>query len=151
MNDCLKLNYFFYSAVTFSGVCKPTEDFESLDRAVTLNDDQSDLPKVSTTSVKPLLKQLLVSVVSKEVTLPDNEAELSAYTIPDEETNGPYSYVWSLLSQPEDQSGTMTDQNRVKVKLSHLSEGLYMFKVAVKGPSAEGEAYANVSVLPRKY
>lgn len=101
-------------------------------------------------SVKPTVKQLLVSAVSKEVRLPENEVTLSAYTVPAERDNQHYNYAWSLLSQPEGHTGTMTDQNRVTVKLSNLSEGLYTFKVAVSSPNAYGEAYANVSVLPRK-
>lgn len=101
-------------------------------------------------SIKPTMKQLLVSAVSKEVRLPENEVTLSAYTVPAERGNQHYNYAWSLLSQPEGHTGTMTDQNRVTVKLSNLSEGLYTFKVAVSSPNAYGEAYANVSVLPRK-
>lgn len=107
--------------------------------------------KDTTTSIKPTMKQLLVSAVSKEVRLPENEVTLSAYTVPAERGNQHYNYAWSLLSQPEGHTGTMTDQNRITVKLSNLSEGLYTFKVAVSSPNAYGEAYANVSVLPREY
>lgn len=107
--------------------------------------------KDTTTSIKPTMKQLLVSAVSKEVRLPENEVTLSAYTVPAEQGNQHYNYAWSLLSQPEGHTGTMTDQNRITVKLSNLSEGLYTFKVAVSSPNAYGEAYANVSVLPREY
>lgn len=107
--------------------------------------------KDTNTSMKPTVKQLLVSAVSKEVRLPENEVTLSAYTVPAERGNQHYNYAWSLLSQPEGHTGTMTDQNRVTVKLSNLSEGLYTFKVAVSSPNAYGEAYANVSVLPRMY
>jgi hypothetical protein len=45
----------------------------------------------------------------------------------------------------------MNDQNGETLKLSHLIEGLYMFKVSVSAPGAYGEAYANVTVLPREY
>lgn len=106
--------------------------------------------KDTNTSIKPTMKQLLVSAVSKEVRLPENEVTLSAYTVPAEQGNQHYNYAWSLLSQPEGHTGTMTDQNRITVKLSNLSEGLYTFKVAVSSPNAYGEAYANVSVLPRE-
>lgn len=126
------------------------EEFETSEQAVTSDIAQSQINKESSTSVEPPLKQLVVSTISKEVRLPENEATLSAYTIPAEPDNQHYSYTWSLLSQPEGQSGIMTNQNRVTMKLSHLTEGLYMFKVAVKSPNAYGEAYANVSVLPRK-
>ncbi|XP_071632449.1 dyslexia-associated protein KIAA0319 [Temnothorax longispinosus] len=113
---------------------------------------QAKVPTVKdiSTSIKPTMKQLLVSAVSKEVRLPENEVTLSAYTVPAELGNQHYNYAWSLLSQPEGHTGTMTDQNRVTVKLSNLSEGLYTFKVAVSSPNAYGEAYANVSVLPPK-
>jgi len=45
----------------------------------------------------------------------------------------------------------MNDQNGETLKLSHLIEGLYMFKVSVSAPGAYGETYANVTVLPREY
>ncbi|XP_008555762.1 dyslexia-associated protein KIAA0319-like protein [Microplitis demolitor] len=100
---------------------------------------------------KPVLKkQLVVSAVSKEVRLPDNQVTLSAFTVPAEQGNEHYNYAWSLLSQPEGHTGTMTDQNLPTVKLSNLSEGLYKFRVVVTSLNAYGEAYANVSVLPPK-
>lgn len=107
--------------------------------------------KDSSTSMKPPIKRLLVSAVSKEVRLPENEVTLSAYTVPAEQENEHYNYAWSLLSQPDGHTGIMADQNRMTVKLSNLSEGLYAFKVAVNGLNVYGEAYANVSVLPRKF
>ena len=61
-----------------------------------------------------------------------------------------YNYVWKLLSQPGVNSGTMNDQNGGTLKLSHLVEGLYQFKVIVSGLGSYGVTYANVSVLPRK-
>lgn len=125
------------------------DDIETAELGVTPQINGQIL-KGTTTSVKPTLKQLLVSAVSKEVRLPENEVTLSAYTIPAEQGNEHYNYAWSLLSQPEGHTGIMTDQNRITVKLSNLSEGLYRFKVAVSNPNAYGEAYANVSVLPRK-
>lgn len=106
--------------------------------------------KDSGTSVKPPMKRLLVSAVSKEVRLPDNEVTLSAYTVPAEQEKEHYNYAWSLLSQPDGHTGIITDQNSMTVKLSNLSEGLYTFKVTVNSPNTYGEAYANVSVLPRK-
>ncbi|XP_046753459.1 dyslexia-associated protein KIAA0319 isoform X2 [Diprion similis] len=130
---------------TLQGICKPTDELDALRQSTT-----SDITQESSTSVKPPLKKLSVSAVSKEVQLPENEATLSAYTYPAEQGNEHYNYVWSLLSQPEGPPGTIMDQNRVTVKLSHLSEGLYMFKVVVSSPNAYGEAYANVSVLPPK-
>lgn len=44
----------------------------------------------------------------------------------------------------------MNDQNGGSLKLSHLIEGVYTFKVTVTAPGAYGETTANVTVLPRK-
>jgi hypothetical protein len=63
-----------------------------------------------------------------------------------------YKYEWTFLAQPEGvNSGIMNDQNGETLKLSHLIEGLYMFKVSVSAPGAYGETYANVTVLPCEY
>nr|XP_034182406.1 dyslexia-associated protein KIAA0319 isoform X2 [Osmia lignaria] len=131
-----------------AGICTLVEDIELGVTAQAKAEDEKD----SNTSMKPTIKQLLVSAVSKEVRLPENEVTLSAYTVPAEQESEHYNYVWSLLSQPESHTGTMTDQNRMTVKLSNLSEGLYTFKVTVNSSNANayGEAYANVSVLPPK-
>ncbi|XP_076160775.1 dyslexia-associated protein KIAA0319 isoform X2 [Ptiloglossa arizonensis] len=128
------------------GICTLVEDMEL---GVTPQ-IKTQVMKDSSTSIKPPMKQLLVSAVSKEVRLPENEVTLSAYTVPAEHENEHYNYAWSLLSQPESHTGIMTDQNRMTVKLSNLSEGLYTFKVTVNSPNAYGEAYANASVLPPK-
>lgn len=132
-----------------AGTCIMIDEIDAAELGVT---QQTKVPTVKdiNTSIKPTMKQLLVSAVSKEVRLPENEVTLSAYTVPAERGNQHYNYAWSLLSQPEGHTGIMTDQNRVTVKLSNLSEGLYTFKVAVSSPNAYGEAYANVSVLPPK-
>ncbi len=103
-------------------------------------------------SEKPSTNKLVVSVVSKTVRLPEKEATLIAYTIPDEQASGDtYKYLWSLITQPSDAvNGTMSDQAKDKIVLSNLSEGLYRFKVVVTGSMLKGEAYANVTVLPEK-
>jgi len=44
----------------------------------------------------------------------------------------------------------MNDQNGSTLKLSHLVEGLYTFKVTVTSTGTFGETQANVTVLPRK-
>lgn len=100
----------------------------------------------------PEVEKLSVSVISKDVQLPEREVTLAAYTIPDEKTAGvPYEYLWTLVSQPPGGvNGTMTDTTKDKIKLSNLSEGLYRFKVIVKGKGGIGEAFGNVSVLPKK-
>ena len=96
--------------------------------------------------------KLTVSVFSKDVRLPEKEATLSAYTVPDEKSSGDsYQYLWTLISQPSgDINGTMSDKTKDHIKLTNLSEGLYKFKVAVTGTNLIGEAYANVTVLPEK-
>lgn len=98
------------------------------------------------------VQKLSVSVVSKDVQLPEKEVTLAAYTVPDEKTAGvPYEYSWSLISQPPGSvNGTTSDQSKDKIKLSNLSEGLYRFKVVVKGKGLKGEAFGNVTVLPEK-
>ncbi|XP_058057134.1 dyslexia-associated protein KIAA0319-like protein [Anopheles bellator] len=98
-------------------------------------------------------KDLTVSVVSKDVRLPTNEATLSAYVIPDETTSGDrYSYLWTLVSQPKgDNNSTIADQTKSVAKLSGLAEGLYQFKVTVSGQNGSyGEAFMNITVLPEQ-
>lgn len=114
---------------------------------------------VATTTVAPpptssVDKKLTVSVVSKDVRLPEKEVTLAAYTVSDEISGNSttYKYMWSLISQPSgDVNGTMSDQTKDTIKLTNLSEGLYRFKVIVTGASnVSGEAFANVTVLPQK-
>lgn len=136
------------------GVCVSLKVAESLIMK-DLN-GESDLTQVSVTksdsSEKPSANTLVVSVVSKTVRLPEKEATLIAYTIPDEQASGDtYKYLWSLITQPSDAvNGTMSDQAKDKIVLLNLSEGLYRFKVVVTGSMLKGEAYANVTVLPEK-
>ncbi|KAL9928695.1 dyslexia-associated protein KIAA0319-like protein [Glossina fuscipes fuscipes] len=106
-----------------------------------------------TTAESEGTKKLMVSVVSKEVRLPEKEVTLAAFTVPDEQSsNTKYKYLWSLINQPKSpMNGTISDQSQSKVKLSNLSEGLYTFKVTVNGTNGTyGEAMANVTVLPEK-
>ena len=54
--------------------------------------------------------------------------------------------------QPEGgNTGVMTEQSGGTLKLSHLIEGIYKFKVTVSAPDAYGETFTNVTVLPRKF
>lgn len=83
---------------------------------------------------KPKIIQLEVTVESKKIQLPQNEASLTAVVMPNERTTGDkYSYLWALTSKPTLDSdvdhGTMKDQTKEEVKLSNLSEGVYKFKV----------------------
>lgn len=107
----------------------------------------------STEAAEPSpIQKLSVSVISKDVQLPEKEVTLAAYTVPDEKTAGvPYVYSWSLIAQPTASvNGTMSDQSKDKITLSNLSEGLYQFQVLVKGKDSIGEAFGNVTVLPEK-
>lgn len=137
-----------------SGVCVSLKLAENL--IIKDLNSESDLGQISVTksdsSEKPSTNKLVVSVVSKTVRLPEKEATLIAYTIPDEQASGDtYKYLWSLITQPSDAvNGTMSDQAKDKILLSNLSEGLYRFKVVVTGSMLKGEAYANVTVLPEK-
>ncbi|XP_075153947.1 dyslexia-associated protein KIAA0319-like protein [Haematobia irritans] len=110
-------------------------------------------PEAEPTAKTELNKKLTVSVVSKEVRLPEKEVTLAAFTVPDEESsNTKYKYLWTLINQPKSpMNGTISDQSQSKVKLSNLSEGLYTFKVTVTGDNGTyGESMANVTVLPEK-
>ena len=97
---------------------------------------------------EPEKVKLQVTVESKNIQLPTNEAELTAIVEPDDEK---HDYSWSLVDKPEnDKNGTITDQTKVKVRVSNLSEGVYRFKLTVTGGSSYGEAFANVTVVHAK-
>lgn len=92
--------------------------------------------------------KLQVTVESKNIQLPENEASLTALVEPNDEK---HTYLWSLVDKPEnDKNGTITDQTRPTVRVSNLSEGLYRFKLTVTGTNSYGEALANVTVTPVK-
>lgn len=138
----------------------------SLDELVSNDDVQSNQVPIAamsrllaaTTTIAPTIssvdKKLTVSVVSKDVRLPEKEVTLAAYTVSDGISGNAttYKYMWSLISQPGgDVNGTMSDQTKDTIKLTNLSEGLYRFKVVVTGTNnISGEAFANVTVLPQK-
>ncbi|XP_026472813.1 dyslexia-associated protein KIAA0319-like protein [Ctenocephalides felis] len=144
-----------------SGVCEIDNDRVSTSNEIktistnlqmTNSNNNSIAPNTPSTTSKPELAQktLKVSVMNKEVRLPENEVTLSAYTIPNVNSDKTYEFTWTLVSQPERGNiGTMTEQTGGTIKLSQLTEGLYRFKVSVKGDGAYGEAFANVTVLPK--
>lgn len=105
-------------------------------------------PKYPDSDEEPEKIKLQVSVESKNIQLPENEASLTAEVLPDTEK---YNFLWSLVDKPDnDKNGTITDQTRRTVKVSKLSEGLYRFKVAVTGANSYGETFVNLTVLPAK-
>lgn len=88
---------------------------------------------------------------NKELHLPDNEVVLSAYALQAGNEGNQFRYQWTLVSHPDgEETGVMQDQNTQALKLSHLREGLYTFRVAVTGNNSYGEATTNVTVLPPK-
>lgn len=113
------------------------------------------LPNILNPLPPPAITQsssITVSVASKDVRLPEKEAVLSAYTIPEPTTDGDkYEYAWSLISQPTSSNGTISDQTKDRILLSNLSEGVYRFRVLVTGAhGSHGEAEANLTVLPEQ-
>lgn len=128
----------------------------TLDDDMSIYDAKSESAETPGSAAAPPIpspiQKLSVSVISKDVQLPEKEVTLAAYTVPDEKTAGvPYEYSWSLISQPPGGvNGTMSDQTKDKIKLSNLSGGLYQFKVVVNGKGLKGEAFGNVTVLPEK-
>lgn len=135
------------------GVCVSLKLAENLIMKDLNGDIMSGSVTRADSSEKPSsTNKLVVSVVSKTVRLPEKEATLIAYTVPDEQASGDtYKYLWSLITQPSDAvNGTISDSAKDKIVLSNLSEGLYRFKVVVTGKMLKGEAYANVTVLPEK-
>ncbi|NXD35292.1 K0319 protein, partial [Copsychus sechellarum] len=95
------------------------------------------------------VKELTVSAGDNiQVMLPKNDVELNAFAVPPPSTETAYTYEWSLISHPADYSGEMEHRHSQTLKLSHLSVGLYAFKVTVSGENAFGEGFVNVTVKP---
>ncbi|KAM6087875.1 dyslexia-associated protein KIAA0319 homolog [Chlamydotis macqueenii] len=95
------------------------------------------------------VKELIVSAGDNiQVMLPKNEVELNAFVVPPPPTETAYTYEWSLISHPADYGGEMERRHSQTLKLSHLSVGLYAFKVTVSGEGAFGEGFVNVTVKP---
>uniref|UniRef100_A0A8C9G5U9 KIAA0319 n=1 Tax=Pavo cristatus TaxID=9049 RepID=A0A8C9G5U9_PAVCR len=95
------------------------------------------------------VKELIVSAGDNiQVMLPKNEVELNAFVVPPPTTETSYNYEWRLISHPADYGGEMEHRYTRTLKLSHLSVGLYAFKVTVSGENAFGEGFVNVTVKP---
>nr|XP_027218002.1 dyslexia-associated protein KIAA0319-like protein isoform X1 [Penaeus vannamei] len=112
-------------------------------------------PSPGSLSPKPMEK-LVVSINNKTVYLPagstvyDKRVTLSAYAIGADTEN---KYEWTLLKQPDSEGsdpGSVSDTNSQTITLSHLIQGVYIFKVVVEAPGAYGQAVGNVTVLPAK-
>ncbi|XP_074841984.1 dyslexia-associated protein KIAA0319 homolog isoform X2 [Carettochelys insculpta] len=103
----------------------------------------------SPTPAAKAVKELVVSAGDNiQVTLPNNEVELTAFVVPLPPTETAYSYEWSLISHPADYEGEMERKRTRALKLSQLSVGHYAFKVTVSGEDAFGEGFVNVTVQP---
>uniref|UniRef100_A0A4W3IEJ5 KIAA0319 n=1 Tax=Callorhinchus milii TaxID=7868 RepID=A0A4W3IEJ5_CALMI len=96
-----------------------------------------------------IMKELVVSAGNNIViTLPKDEMELNIFVVPAPSAESPYKYQWDLISHPEDYKGVMEGKYTETLKLTQLSEGLYVFRVAVVGDNAYGESFVNVTVEP---
>ncbi|XP_069185612.1 dyslexia-associated protein KIAA0319-like protein isoform X2 [Procambarus clarkii] len=100
------------------------------------------------------VEKLVVSINNKTVylragnTFYEERVTLSAYAIgvPSE-----CKFEWTLLQQPSgNDHGSVSDTNSQTITLSHLMQGVYIFKVIVDAPKAHGEAVGNVTVHPPK-
>ncbi|XP_032854817.1 dyslexia-associated protein KIAA0319 homolog isoform X2 [Tyto alba] len=104
---------------------------------------------LATVAEADTVKELIVSAGDNvQVMLPKNEVELNAFVVPPPPTETAYTYEWSLISHPADYGGEMERRHSQTLKLSHLSVGLYAFKVTVAGENAFGEGFVNVTVKP---
>ncbi|XP_032545482.1 dyslexia-associated protein KIAA0319 homolog isoform X3 [Chiroxiphia lanceolata] len=103
----------------------------------------------ATAAKADMVKELIVSAGDNiQVMLPKNEVELNAFAVPPPSTETAYTYEWNLISHPADYGGEMEHRHSQTLKLSHLSVGLYAFKVTVSGVNAFGEGFVNVTVKP---
>lgn len=136
-------------------MCVPDEKFDEspdakLSEEVLRMKGEERIPMKLKTGAE--VQHLSVSVLSKSIELPENKAVLAAYPVPDEDTSGvSYNYTWTLISQPaNDVNGTISGKTKKNIELQNLSEGVYKFKVVVSGQGWLGEAFANVTVLPKR-
>lgn len=161
-----------------NGVCKCKEGMARNDEGQCIDLDKTDpvpnsTPTTTTTTTTSTISstekavavaKITVQVVSKEIQLPTNSAELAAYGIPEAPPTNPYSYQWKLMDVIKNEAdkdaqkvtkvenGNMKGANTQILQLSDLEQGIYQFKVVVQGvsPPVYGEALANVTVLPRE-
>ncbi len=102
-------------------------------------------------TTKPPVAQVVVEVQNRNITLPENKATLTAFSIPEPPPGVEYDYEWILLSKQK--NGEMENARNQTLSLTHLEEGTYQFQVTVTGgrpPGVHGVGLGNVTVLPRK-
>lgn len=120
--------------------------------------DSSSLPTVSPvvgTVPHPLVEKLLVNINNKTLELKggssiyDGTVTLSAYAIGG---TSDLKYEWALLERPDsDDTGSVSDLHSQTISLTHLTQGVYVFKVEVTAVGAHGEAVGNVTVRPAQH
>ncbi|XP_069763734.1 dyslexia-associated protein KIAA0319-like [Narcine bancroftii] len=117
----------------------------------TLGSSSSAVTEVPTaaTVAKQRVKELVVSAGTNIViTQPKNSVELNTFVVPVPSAESLYSYKWNLVSHPVDFKGVMQGKDSQTLKLSQLSDGLYVFRISVSGDGAYGESFVNVTVKP---
>lgn len=108
----------------------------------------TEVTTVSAFTQQPV-KELVVSAGTNiVVTRPKDSVDLNTFVVPAPTAESPYSYKWNLVSNPVDFEGLMEGQDSQTLKLSQLSDGLYVFRVSVSGDGAYGETLVNVTVKP---
>ncbi|XP_064453160.1 dyslexia-associated protein KIAA0319 homolog isoform X4 [Mirounga angustirostris] len=103
----------------------------------------------SPTAAPRTVKALTVSAGDNLVmTLPEDQVDLKAFVVRAPPAETTYSYEWSLISHPVNYRDEIKERHMQTLHVSHLSAGLYAFKVAVSGENAFGEGFVNVTVKP---
>lgn len=127
-----------------NGVCRCDKGYLQTKDGCEVNTTNPPVP--STTPV-PETINIAVSVANKTIRLPVSEETLTAFTVPSPTPTNPYTYHWQAQTKLP---GQESDPNSETLKLSGLGEGVYVFKVTVRSltPAGQGEAMANVTVLP---
>ncbi|XP_032197128.1 dyslexia-associated protein KIAA0319 homolog isoform X4 [Mustela erminea] len=110
----------------------------------------SEQPASPTTAPRTVKELLVWAGENRIVTLPEHEVDLKASVVPAPPAETTYSYEWSLVSHPGDYQDEIKERHTQTLNLSHLSAGLYAFKVAVSSDSAFGEGFVNVTVKPAR-
>ncbi|XP_044773194.1 dyslexia-associated protein KIAA0319 homolog isoform X2 [Neomonachus schauinslandi] len=108
--------------------------------------EKSPLPTVPAWSPEHGALTPPTSLVPTEPTPPEQPASPTAAS----RTETTYSYEWSLISHPVNYRDEIKERHTQTLHVSHLSAGLYAFKVAVSGENAFGEGFVNVTVKPAR-
>jgi len=135
-----------------NGICRCTAGmFTTKDGCVSAS---TELPTttVTTTTKRPEPVKINVKVANRTLELPISKTSLTAYTNPTPED---LTFDWKLVSfnLANDQNkfqGVESNSNSATLQLEDLAEGIYIYRVHVNSQSlpGEGEAVANITVLP---